>query len=142
MLLVCCDQRPRPTAKEINLIERSVSLPKGAGPLSSYQRFYRYETQYGKKGIGGDYFLKGMIPRLHDRIVLPWDDLPASAHSVPEGVGPIVSDGGCGHIGIFFNFSTKATRAICAFPYTDFRKVSLGAQPCVRCVMKVRSPTP
>lgn len=129
MLLASCDQKPRPTAQEINLIEHTVRLPRGAGPISSYQRYYSYETRYGKRGAGGDYLLKGMVPRLHDRIALPWDDLPPAVHSVPEGEGPIISDGGCGHVSVFFDFENKSTRAICAFPYTDFREIPLGPQP-------------
>jgi len=82
-----------PSRSDISYIESKISLPSEApGPLSSYQRYYAWTIDNGRKYI---------------YVVLIFDDLlgpnkPAAnaehIHSVTEQEIPNISNGGCGVI--------------------------------------------
>ncbi|HEY5289249.1 MAG TPA: hypothetical protein VIJ59_04380 [Caulobacteraceae bacterium] len=89
---------PPPSAQDIRYIESKVSLPDDApGPLSSYERYYAWTMDNGKKYIYAEYVSINLLgPNKPDPPV-------GHSHAVTEQDIPTVSNGGCGVITFYFN---------------------------------------
>lgn len=108
ILPACQPQTPPSNATSVeireaalaNEIESQVAMPKGAGPLKDYSRFYA-EAPAGK--IVGLYIRGGS------------GDLPAGARRwVRFDALPGIDDGGCSVVNIVFDLATrKVEKAFC-----------------------------
>ncbi|MGH7024406.1 MAG: hypothetical protein ACREEB_12575 [Caulobacteraceae bacterium] len=87
-----------PSLDDIDFIERKVNLPSDApGPLSSYERYYAWTIDNGKKYIYAEYiYIKLLGPKAPDVG-------SRHIHAVAEDDIPAVSNGGCGVITFYFD---------------------------------------
>jgi hypothetical protein len=87
-----------PTAEEIAIMDRleprGLRMPRGAGPLSSYTRYYAWQA----RGDGAR------------RVVAVWVNLagePPGRHWVTEREFPLIFDGGCSVITLSYDVATR-----------------------------------
>jgi hypothetical protein len=106
VLLACSSARAsvaahwRPTTKEIQTLERKVSLPNGADPLDSYQRYYAGENDRAGKVIHGRYVGLTTLPRKGFISVVSPSKLPT------------IADGGCGVIDVIYSVPRSAVMSV------------------------------
>jgi hypothetical protein len=76
-------------------IEREVRLPRGAGPVASYARFYAWQQQRGD-GVR--------------KVVAVYENLTGAASGrrwVTEREFPVIMDGGCGVVSLSYDVATQ-----------------------------------
>ncbi len=90
---------PHPTPEETALmdrIEHEVRLPEGASPLARYHRSYAW---------------------LGDRTVIAiyedFSDDPPARRWIEPGALPVINDGGCSVVTIFYHPTTRALDTMC-----------------------------
>ena len=100
IVLIACIVKPvlannewLPSYKQIENIEKNITMPKGALKLSEYTRYYSGQSTKTEKFIIGRFILKGK------------NDM--GIHIVPQLELPKVLDGGCKIINFKFNVENK-----------------------------------
>jgi hypothetical protein len=88
---------PQPSEGEIQALEREISMPAGARPVSAYDRYYAAAIQDGRRVIHGIYFGNGGKTTIE-----------------ASGNLPVVMDGGCGVVNVDYDVeSHKFIRVFC-----------------------------
>jgi len=77
---------PLPSQREIQVLEQEISMPAGARPLSSYNRYYSAVLRDGRRVIHGIYFGNG-----------------GKTTVAESGDLPVVMDGGCGVVNVIYD---------------------------------------
>lgn len=87
-----------PSQDEIQALEREISMPAGARPVSTYDRYYAAVSQDGRRVIHGIYFGNGGKTTIEASGRLPLSML----------------DGGCGVVNVYYDVeSHKFIRVFC-----------------------------
>ena len=87
-----------PSNSDISYIEAKINMPDEApGPLSSYERYYAWTVDNGKKYIHAEYVFGDLLGAAKP------DPKGPHVHPVTEDQIPNISNGGCGVIIFYFN---------------------------------------
>jgi len=84
----------RPSASAIAALEGQLKLPKGAWPLSGYDRYYTGTWVSGRRMIKGVLYIEHANQHGKVRIVT-------------EQELPVIMDGGCSVVTVFFDVATN-----------------------------------
>ena len=91
-------QADGPTALEIRRLEAFVKMPVGASPLASYARFYTTANRDQFQQLSrGSNIVWGIYLSAH------WRDQKPGVHITEFHKMPIIADGGCGVINVYFD---------------------------------------
>jgi hypothetical protein len=86
-----------PSMSDISYIEKKINLPQDApGPLSSYERYYAWSFDNGRKYIYAEYVYKKLLKSAES-------ETPSHIHAVAEDAIPSIANGGCGVITFYFD---------------------------------------
>lgn len=92
-----------PRDADVAELERRLALPRQAGPLNTFVRYYAGIYQSGVRLIRGQFVKIGSFAEFRR----------PERHIVSELEFPLIADGGCGVVNVEYNPQTRATRVFC-----------------------------